>query len=467
MVERVYKYIEEFHMIEKGDTVIAGVSGGADSVCLFHVLLQLTQRIGFSLSVVHIEHGIRGREALEDMEFVKNLCQSYSVPCNVYRYDVKQLAKEAKLTEEEAGRKVRYASFAQEKKKYSGNVKIAVAHNMNDNAETMLMHLIRGSGISGLCGIEPVREDIIRPLLFLRREEIETYLNSIGQPYCTDSTNLATDYTRNKIRLQVLPKLSQVNPQAVWHIHQATEKLTEANRFLQQQVEDAYQHIVTKEQDKFILQVQPLEDAEDYLKGEVIKRVLTECGGSSKNIGNVHIQSVLKLTKRVSGKEVDLPYQMQAQRVYETICIQHKKPLVTQQEKEVLIPGSGQYNVPEREETFEVSVEIREKHKKNVNKLEKTYTKCFDYDKIEGSLVIRTRKPGDYLIIDEKGHRQSLKSFFINEKIEREVRNQILLVAEGSHILWIVGYRCSMGCRVDESTERILKIQRVGGNQNE
>lgn len=467
MVERVYKYIEKFHMIEKGDTVIAGVSGGADSVCLFHVLLQLTDRIGFSLKVVHVEHGIRGREALDDMEFVKDLCQSHNIPCKVYQYDVKKFAKDAKLTEEEAGRKLRYASFEREKQKCSGQIKIAVAHNMNDNAETMLMHLIRGSGIGGLCGIEPVREDIIRPLLFLRRQEIEKYLSHIGQPYCTDSTNFTTDYTRNKIRLQVLPKLLEVNPQAILHIHQATEKLAEADRFLQQQVDAAWERIVTRDQDKFILQVKPLKDTEDYLKGEVIKRVLEECGGSRKNISNVHIQSVLKLTDRFSGKEISLPYQMKARRVYETIWIQRKESGVISQKKEVLITGSGQYNVSEGEETFKISVENKEKHKKIVNKLEKTYTKCFDYDKIENSLVIRTRKSGDYLMIDEKGHKQSLKSFFINEKIEREVRNQILLVADGSHILWIVGYRCSMGCRVDETTERILKIQRLGGNQNE
>lgn len=464
MTERVYQYIQQFHMIEKGDTVIAGVSGGADSVCLFHVLLELTDRIGFSLRVVHVEHGIRGQEALSDMEFVKDLCQSHNIICTVYHYDVIKLAKEQKLTEEEAGRKVRYEAFALEKQKCSGKVKIAVAHNVNDNAETMLMHLVRGSGISGLCGMEAVRGDIIRPLLFVQRKEIEGYLGKIGQKYCTDSTNLTTDYARNKVRLQVLPRLLEINSQAVQHIHQAAGRLGEANRFLQRQSDVAYQRIVSRKEGKFFLQVQPLQETDSYLQGEVVKRVLTECASSSRNLGSIHVQEVLTLLHMESGKKISLPYKITAQRVYETICIRQEESPLRQEEINVLITESGQYNIPERAETFSVTIEVGENNKKNVNKPQKTCTKCFDYDKIEGGLVIRTRRTGDYLIIDEAGHRQSLKSFFINQKIEREVRDRILLVADGSHILWVVGYRCSMGCRIEEKTKRILKIQRLGGN---
>lgn len=463
MTERVYQYIQQFQMIEKGDTVIAGVSGGADSVCLFHVLLELTERIEFSLRVVHVEHGIRGQEALSDMEFVKSLCQSHNIACSVYHYDVINLAREQKLTEEEAGRKVRYEAFALEKKKCCGKVKIAVAHNMNDNAETMLMHLIRGSGMAGLCGMEAVRGDIIRPLLFVQRTEIEAYLSQIGQKYCTDSTNLTTEYDRNKIRLQVLPSLQEINSQAVLHIHQAAEKLAEANCFLQQQTDRAYKRIVVKKEGKFFLQIQPLQETESYLQTEVVKRVLTECALSSKNLGSIHIQAVLSLLHMESGKQISLPYKMKAQRVYESICIQRKEGYLADEEIDVLITGSGQYNIPGRDETFLVTMESGENNKKNVNKLQKTYTKCFDYDKIENGLVFRTRRTGDYLIIDKEGHRQSLKSFFINEKIERELRNQILLAADGSHILWVVGYRCSMGCGVEDATERILKIQMLGG----
>ncbi|MDE6312364.1 MAG: tRNA lysidine(34) synthetase TilS [Lachnospiraceae bacterium] len=463
MIERVYQYIEKYHMIQKGDTVIAGVSGGADSVCLFHVLLKLSQTMGFTLWVVHVEHGIRGKEALRDMEFVKALCKSHNITCSVYHYDVRKLAKEQKLTEEEAGRKVRYESFELEKQKCGGPAKIAVAHNMNDNAETLLMHLIRGSGLKGLCGMEAVRGNIIRPLLFVDREEIEGFLDKIGQEYCNDSTNLTTDYARNKVRLQILPELLRINSKAVQHIHQAAGRLEEANRFLQHQSDIAYEDMVVKEKGQFFFQVKALQQADDYLKGEVVKRVLTECAGSSRNLGSIHVDAVLSLLHMESGKKLSLPYNITAQRVYDRLRIWQGGDQTESEEIGVLITKSGQYNISEREETFLVSIEMREKNKKNVNKQEKTCTKCFDYDKIKNGLVIRTRRTGDYLIIDEEGHRQSLKSFFINEKIEREMRNQILLVADGSHILWVVNYRSGMGCRVDEDTKRILKIQRLEG----
>lgn len=470
MIEAVFEYIRQYNLIEKGDTVILGVSGGADSVCLFRVLLELRHRIGFEMYVVHVEHGIRGEEAIRDLHFVEELCKSHKVECGVYHFDIPHMAKQKKLSEEEAGRMARYQAFSIEKKKRQchGRVRIAVAHHKNDNVETLLLHLVRGSGIAGLKAMEPVRNDIIRPLLFLERKEIEGYLSEISQGFCTDSTNLTTDYARNKIRLNVLPELEKINSSAVKHMDSAAKKIAKADRYLAKMVKKEYASIVKKENKIYLLDIKCLRDSDEYIQGEVVKQALYECGGSQKNITTTHIESVLGLIDRENGKQVSLPYGMKAVRAYDFIQLKKAETETVREEISVIIHESGQYNIPYTNEKFLITIEnMTENNKKFINLEQKTYTKCFDYDKIEGSLVIRTRKTGDYLVIDDQGHRQSLKSFFINEKIERELRDQILLVADGSHVLWIVGYRISEKYKAGKETSRIIKIQRIGGNYNE
>ena len=470
MISSVYEYINQYCLIEKGDVVIVGVSGGADSVCLFRILFELRKKIGFQMYGVHVEHGIRGEEAKRDQEFVTELCKSYGVECSVYHYDIPAMAKEKKLSIEEAGRMARYQAFSMEKKKRAGksNGKIAVAHHKNDNVETLLLHLIRGSGIGGLKAMAPKRGDVIRPLLFLERREIEAYLDEISQKFCTDSTNLTTDYARNKIRLKVLPELEEINSKAVKNINEAAKKISLAEEFLTAMVKKEYDTIVKKENNVYLLHIHNLKAVHEYVSSEVVKEVLYQCAGSKKDISTVHIQSVLELLSLENGKQISLPYDMKAVRTYDVIKLRKEKNKEEKKEISVIIKETGQYNIPYTGEKFQVSLsEIAQNNKKSVNIPQKTYTKCFDYDKIENDLVIRTRKTGDYLIIDKEGHRQSLKSFFINEKIERNLRDKILLIADGSHILWIVGYRISEACKISNETKRILKIQRNGGELNE
>ena len=462
MITAVYDYIKENNLIEQGDIVITGVSGGADSVCLFRMLLEIREKIGFRIYAVHVEHGIRGEEAIRDMEFVEKLCRKYNIECSVYHYDVKKMAKERKLSVEEAGRMARYQAFSLEKQKRAGeaSTKIAVAHHKNDNVETFLLHLVRGSGMEGLKAMELMRGEIIRPLLFLDRKEIEEYLEDISQDFCTDSTNLTDEYARNKIRLNVLPELEKINSKAVKNIHEATQKITMAQDYLTVMMEKEYKAILKKEQWGYALDIEGLKNVHEYMRSEVIKQALYECAGNRKNIGAIHINAVNKLLFMENGKEMALPYKIKAVRAYDVIQLKKEKKEEIKKEISVIINQSGQYNIPDTQEEFLVSLE--ENHKKNVNIKEKTYTKCFDYDKIENDLVIRNRKSGDYLVIDDLGHRQSLKAFFINEKIQKDLRGELLLLADGSHILWIVGYRISEAYKVSGDTKRILKIQRKG-----
>ena len=203
MLERVRAYAEKYQMIRPGDRIVAGISGGADSVCLLFLLRELCREKGAGLFAVHVNHGLRGAEAGEDEAYVRKLCGELKVPLRVFSFDVRGRAREEHLTLEEAGRLCRYEAFEEEAERIGGT-RIAVAHHAGDQAETVLFQLFRGSGLKGLAGIRPVRDNVIRPLLCTGREEIEAWLTERGIEWRTDSTNLTTDYTRNRIRGEIL-----------------------------------------------------------------------------------------------------------------------------------------------------------------------------------------------------------------------------------------------------------------------
>ncbi|MCC8149938.1 MAG: tRNA lysidine(34) synthetase TilS [Lachnospiraceae bacterium] len=271
MLEKIKSYIEEHHMIKEGGQLIAGVSGGADSVCLLLVLRELSSEIGFSLAAVHVEHGIRGEESRGDAAFTEELCGQLGIPCEVFSVDVPGRCRETGQSLEEAAREQRYDCFFQACRRFGADT-IAVAHHANDSAETMLFHLARGTGIRGLGGIAPVTERsgrsisdsdvgriqrtverqipqsvpdnaqqeifrVIRPLLCVTGAEIRAWLTSQGQIWRTDSTNEDIAYARNRIRGRVMPELEQVNAQAVLHMQRTGEQLREISAFLD---EEAY-----------------------------------------------------------------------------------------------------------------------------------------------------------------------------------------------------------------------------------
>jgi len=237
--KKVFSYIDEYQMLLPGERVVAGISGGADSVCLLFVLMEWKRQFGLEPFVVHVNHGIR-KEAAEDAHFVEELCGRLNIPFYLRVADIPGIAEESKCSEEEAGRNFRYKAF-EEVAREVGAAKIAVAHNLNDRGETMLFNLFRGSGLKGLTGIAPVRDEIIRPLLCVSRGEIEHYLAEIHQDYCHDMTNEGDDYTRNRIRHHILNYAEQeIAPGCVQRMGQTADILAETENYLQQQTKDAW-----------------------------------------------------------------------------------------------------------------------------------------------------------------------------------------------------------------------------------
>ena len=230
MKDSVKKAVADYNMLAEGDSVIVALSGGADSVSLLYTLRELKDELGFSLSACHINHNLRGAESDRDQRFAESLCEKLSVPVSVFSVDVKGSVRKHQSVEERA-RELRYEVFERLAKENSA--KIATAHNANDNAETVLLNLLRGTGLKGLCGIPPVRDYIIRPLIYTPRTDIEAFCKENSIEFVTDCTNLSTDYTRNKIRLEILPRLAEINPSLVDGIARMTGNLNEDSLFLE------------------------------------------------------------------------------------------------------------------------------------------------------------------------------------------------------------------------------------------
>lgn len=473
MTERVQRFMEQWSMVRRGDTVVAGVSGGADSVCLLLVLAELAERMGFSLSAAHIEHGIRGAESERDADFAARLCERLGILLTVRRVDVPGYAAAQGLGLEEAARILRYGAFAEIAQSAGAPCRIALAHQLEDNAETVLMALVRGTGLDGLCGMPPLRTEggicYIRPLLATGRAEIEAFLAGRGQDYCTDSTNLETKYTRNYIRREVFPLLERVNPQAAAHMSRTAAQLAELRVYVERETAEAAARVISRgEAGEIILDTEALGALPEALAKRVVHRAIGEAAGARKDFGAVHIEAVLGLLARQSGRRLELPSRMTAERVYGKIVLraadksskaaEFSELAVTGEQLRTLRAQGGVLVVPLggtrgylKLRTFDFCGKMEEISTKN-------YTKCFNYGMIEDGFSVRSRKSGDFLVIDAEGHRKKLSDYFVDEKIPAAQRDGVLLLASGAEVLWVIGGRMGFGGRVTERTKTVLEV---------
>ena len=470
MIERVRSYIEQWNMIMPGTRVVAGVSGGADSVCLCLLLKQLSEEMNFTLEVIHVEHGIRGEDSRKDEQFVQRLCTELGILCHVEVVDVPAYATQHHMGLEEAARILRYRVFAG----YAANVpecRIALAHHMEDNAETILLQMIRGSGLDGLCGMRPLRrgtngECYIRPLLECSRSEIEEFLQSRGQAYCSDITNEDLSYSRNRVRHKVMPELSDINAQAVIHINQAAEFLGELRDYLDELTDTVMLRTVKTKEDGVALDVNSLENMPQVLRMRVIQRAAAQAAGAKKDWTRAHLEAIASLLTKQTGRRVDLPYELTAKRAYREILLYRKKKDVSQKARmeisskqlhDLCCSGEKQTLVTEVQGS-RFTLRVFPFHGKISEIPRKMYTKWFDYDKIKNGFSIRNREPQDFFMFDVAGHHKKLGDYFITEKIPSEERERCLLITQGAQVLWIVGGRMGCTALVENTTRLILEI---------
>ncbi len=435
-----------------GKKLLLAVSGGADSVCLLHLFHKLQRELHLELICVHVNHGLR-ESAVIDEAFVKVMAEVRGIPFYSTVVDVKGYAAKNKMTIEEAGRTLRYAYF-EEVRRETGADYVVLAHHKDDCAETFLFHLCRGSGVRGLGGIRPVAGTLLRPLLFARREEIETYLASKGIAFMTDETNLSTEYSRNRIRHQLMPVAESICKDAGSHIAETARELQQVEDYLAGQTQEAYASLVCDMNEGRLIREEGFFSLHPVIAGRVIYRVIADLAGSAKDIGRVHVAAVKEVFAMQTGHFAELPYGLVARRTYEGVLVGKKSVLGKRQ-------GGGQTEAVLEEEIFlqglgmVLGKEDSSAHFQNIP--EKTYTKWFDYDKIRCCPIFRTRKTGDYLVIDDAGRRKTLKQYMVDEKIPSYRRDQMWILADGNHVMWIPGYRISAAYKVKPETERIVR----------
>lgn len=459
MVTKVWDYMNKNHMTAPGDVVIVGVSGGADSLCLLLVLLQIAKEADISLEVVHVNHGIR-KEASQDEEFVRVLCEQKKLPFHAVHADVEAFAKKEQLSTEEAGRLIRYEAF--EKALNGRKGKIAVAHHANDRAETMLFHLFRGTGLRGACGIRPVQGSVIRPLLCIRREEIEQWLKEQHLTFCVDATNEEDLYTRNRIRHHILSYAeNEIVHGAVANMNRAAQQLEEAEDYLEKLTEEAFKRCCAVngvEAKEITFALEKLCGEDEYLQKRVILQGICMAAGERKDLTQEHVLSVLSLFHAQGNGELHLPYGLCVYKRYGKGMIQKNASLAKASPiplPEIKVTVPSQYELPSVGcVEFQVFPYV-----KSACIPQKRYTKWFDYDKITTSLVLRTRKTGDYLTINRQMGQKSLQDYFVDEKLPREKRDQQYVLAAEHHILWVLGFRISEYFKVGEATRTVLQVK--------
>ena len=425
----VYDTIIEQNVLKKGMSAAAALSGGADSVCLLLMLAELKDDIGFELSAVHINHMIRGAESDRDEEFCRRLCEENNIPLHVFREDIPKLVKTSGKSLEETAREIRYKRF----REVSGeNGVIATAHTLSDNAETVLLNLIRGTGLKGLCGIPQIRGNIVRPLINITREQVEGYLQSRGQSYVTDSTNLSDDYTRNKIRHLIIPRMKEINGGFYKSFGNALKALRMENGFIEDMTATALKERLNGGK----LDISGLD--------EVIKRRLVsyfldknDLPISFDNIERVSALSEkdgrinIKKDTYISGRNGVISIETAQKPVKDT-----EKPLITGDNSIF----SGIVLKAEMSDSMKVHRDL-----------------CIDMDKVNGQLVLRNRRFGDRVKLIGREFTSSVKKL-ISEKVPKEKRDTLHFISDDEGVVFMEGFGIADRVKTDDKTERFLNI---------
>lgn len=465
MIKKVLNTIKERKLIENGDKVIVGVSGGPDSVCLLHVLNSLCAELNMELFAVHVNHMLRGEESECDEKYVTELCQSMYIPLYKISVDIKSIASKEGISLEEAGREARYKHFDLCADRV-GASKITVAHNKNDQAETVLMHLIRGSGLTGLKGMDYVRGRIIRPLLEIGREEIECYCEEHSLNPRIDSSNLKSIYTRNKVRLDLIPYINELfHTNIVDGIHTLSFLIKDDHDFVEKEAKNLYNDsIIESNLDEVKLDIKRISGFHPAMLKRVIRNAIMDVKGEMKGIESIHVEEILHLVKAGrTGAQIHLPYQLRALRSYDILRISRLPDKQVEPVDElILIPGKT--CVKALDSWLEAVVEERTDGMEPYKDIEsQVFEQFFDYEKCGMGINIRTRKDGDIFKPYRSNGTKKLKEYLIDHKIPREIRSKLPLIAKNNEILWIVGYKISDKFKVTENTKKVLKLKYVTG----
>ncbi|HBY21706.1 MAG: tRNA lysidine(34) synthetase TilS [Clostridiales bacterium GWE2_32_10] len=457
MIDKVKRTIQKYTMIKKGDKIVVGVSGGADSMSLLNLLIKFKNEYNIEIIVVHINHGIRGSEADRDEHLVKKYCDDNDILVYIFKTNVAEHANKLHITIEEAGRELRYEKFKEILKKENAN-KIAIAHNKNDSVETVFINMIRGTGLKGLLGIGVVNGDIIRPLIECDRHEIELYCTQNNIDYIVDSTNNENIYTRNKIRNELIPYIKEnLSQRVIDNIFRMTTVLSKEDTYLDKEAFRVYAEAIKKCREYYVdIDLKKLILCDEVIAKRVVRKALYEIAANRlKDINYEHINDIFNLIYKQSGKKINLPNNIVVERSFDVLKISLENTYKEEEYEYKINKFPCSINIEENKFTLELIDNLE-------NIINTDNVKYFDFDKINiDDLRIRNRREGDYIYLKSDKERQKLKKFFINNKISKEERNKLPILVQNNNVLWIVGYKVSPFFAPAEKARKVVRIEKM------
>lgn len=459
LINQVFSYIQKHEMLRENDNILVGVSGGPDSITLLHILWMLKDKLKISLYVAHLNHLLRGDDAAEDALLVQKFAREYNLPCFVESIDIRSLQKQTGLCLQEAARVVRFEFFERLSRRFQIQ-KVALGHHADDLAETILYNLLRGSGPDGLKGISPVRGVYIRPLLEVRRCQIEDHCLNNSLPTRQDLSNLKLIYTRNRIRLTLLPLLErEYNPRLVNALVRLGNICREENDYLEQLTQEAYRKVAEEKNEGEVILFKPLFLAQPPpLKRRVLRLAWRRVSGEAKEISYDHVERLLKMLQdRPSGGALDLPGGIKAQKeTYGIRLFKRRSPQVVQS-FECCLTVPGITSLPWLGQEILADLIPAEKAPP-YNKISPREA-LIDYSLVKSPLLVRQRREGDVFKPLGLGGTMKLKKFLIDQKIPRERRDLLPLVVAGEEIIWVGGLRLAERLKVTEKTTLCLYLR--------
>ncbi|MEG6520639.1 tRNA lysidine(34) synthetase TilS [Desulfotomaculum sp. 1211_IL3151] len=468
VLERVYTEIARHKMVTEGQRVIVGVSGGPDSVVLLHILYCLEKRLGISLYAAHLNHMFRGEEAKGDALFVQAICSQWGIPCISEERDVPAYARCNGLSSQVAARELRYQFFCDVLHKAQGH-KIALAHHANDQAESVLMNIFRGSGLKGLGGIAPMRDNLyIRPLLKIRRDEIEQYCQQHGLSYRIDSSNLKTKYRRNKLRHHLIPLLEKdYAPGIVAILSRMADQIREEDEFLEGLAYEMYQKVLLDMNGSaLVLNRKELMNQSTVLLRRIIRIAYQQLHGTKQGIAFEHVDNLINHLKRGGAERmIEMPAGIKVRLALDRVDF--SKDLIgsqpTKASYQLELPGSVTI------ENMKVSTRIMNKDEMPLTPQKLPLNMAaIDYHRVAQPLEVRFRQAGDVFIPFGLGRKVKLKKFMIDRKIPKHLRDKIPLIVEkdSQRIIWVAGIRLADHIGLTSLTQKVILLSLESGNNS-
>lgn len=461
--QRVVNFIQEHNLFSAGDKLVVAVSGGADSVCLLHILAQWQRELGVELHVAHLNHQLRGAESDSDASYVSDLAYKLGVPATIERRDVTAYRDQKGGSLEEAAREVRY-SFLAEVTRGIGTSKVVVGHTRDDHIETVMMHLLRGVGTAGLRGLQPHsvlpygensgQLEVARPLLEVTRQETLDYCQRYNLAPRSDSSNVSPSFLRNRVRLELLPMLRSYNPGVDKALLRLADIAGDDISFIEKQASLLWKKLASEEDDVIYLDISKMVTSPRAMQRQIFRRAVKQLRGNLKDVEADHIETMMDFLSKPAGKKLCLPDGLTLSTEYGRLVLASAQASICPLPP---LKGISKINIPGK--TDLLGWRVRADIVREVVGDEDGLAASFDLDKVGKELTVRQRRPGDRFQPLGMSQAKKLQDFMVDSRIPRFWRDRVPLICSPKQILWVVGWRIDDRVKVTENTKEILRLQ--------